>query len=145
MNWNPPTPKELTTCEQFEDSAKIICALARSGNPYGLHTLAHVAVQLSICIEDLMQNNSPLQATVIKYWQPIFSTLPYIPVLKRYKDSKQQKVWLKKLQVRRQHGKFDPFTPINRYVSECLIRFEQARNLIQMRLELGQDADGARL
>ena len=127
---------------QFEQAAQFICDLSRSGNAYALRKMARVAVQLTECMNELLSGD--IQAQVLKCWKPIFAELPSMPVMKHHHGGDMQAIQerLDLLKVGSKLGynidhdaKFKPHTPINTYITGCLVHLHQVRDYIDSRLK----------
>lgn len=128
---------------QFELAAENVCRLARQGNKYALRKLARVAVQLAQSMEELMKEDAPEHKAAVECWRPIFAGLPALPVLKHRHDGDlkqiQKRIGLlgvgNKLNYAKKGAKFNLYTPVNAYVSECLVHLQQVRDYLDSRLK----------
>jgi hypothetical protein len=132
---------------KFELAAKDVCKLAREGNKYGLRKLARVAVELTQCMEELLKTDAPAHKAALECWGPIFSGLPYLPVLKHRHNGDIRQIQKRfdllgvgsKLSYGKEGAKFNPYTRVNAYVRECLVHAHQVREYIASRLKEGRD------
>lgn len=128
---------------QFELAANDVCRLASRGNKYALRKLARVAVQLAQCMDELTKEDAPAHKAALECWRPIFAGLPSLPVLKHRHGGDMKQIQKRfdllrvgsKLNYAKKGAKFDPYTPVNAYVRECLVHLQQVRDYLDSRLK----------
>jgi len=124
---------------QFIGLTDTICMLAKNGDKLALKKIARAAITLTQCIDELLENNDP---TAVECFKSVFSETPFLPVLKYPRgDDKTISQRFSMLEVGSKcdlnfssAAKFDPHTPINSYVANCLKHIRDVREAVDAQM-----------